>query len=470
MKILILDDQRSARRVIRQILSELPDTEVLEAGSASEAMTLIESSSPDLLLLDIRLSEDITDQGGLDVLRTVRNAGRTVPAIIVTSSSEMSSIRAAMRQGAQDYVLKDELSPEMLLPIVEGIRERTSLRGEVIRLRERVDRAWGTGAIVGSSSRMDRVRKLIGRVADADCTVLIRGETGTGKEMVARALHGMSGRRDQPFLAVNCSALPGALIESLIFGHERGAFTGADRRMRGQLELARGGTLLLDEIAEMPGELQAKLLRVLEDRRFRPLGAETEIPLRARILAATHVNLESRIAEGRFREDLYYRLNVVAIDIPSLADRGSDLVDLLMAFSKDLPRRLRYSEEAIHWLMQRRWAGNVRELRNVVERLALLAEHDQVDIPMLEELVPERLGNDPASEADRIARAVLALPAKLGSKLDAIERAVLQQAIDVCGGNKSAAARLIGLDRKALERKWERLSEEPIADPAATSS
>ena len=466
MRILVVDDQRSARRVLRQMLGALEDVEILEAGSVSEAITVMEMSSPDLLLLDIRLADDPRDRGGLEVLRTVRASGRSTPAVIVTSSTELAEIREAMRHGAQDYVLKDELSPEMLLPIVEGMRERLSLRGEVTRLRERVDKSWGTAAIIGSSLAMDRVRRLVSRVADAACAVLIRGETGSGKEIVARALHESSGRRDQPFIAVNCSALPGALIESLIFGHERGAFTGADRRVRGQLELARGGTLLLDEIAEMPAELQAKLLRVLEDRRFRPLGAETEIPVRARIIAATHVDLERRIAEGRFREDLYYRLNVVTIDIPPLSDRGSDLVELLLAFCSELPRRIRFTDEAVTWLARRRWSGNVRELRNVIERVALLSETDVIDVPVLEELVRDRSSGDWAAEIERIAKKLLALPPHLGSKLEVVERSIVQQAIEMAGGNKSAAARILGLDRKALERKWERLSgETPATEP-----
>jgi DNA-binding NtrC family response regulator len=466
MKILVVDDQRSARRLLKQILSSLEDVEILEAGTVAEANAVIDASAPDLLLLDIRLTEDPRDRGGLSILRSTRAAGRSTPAVIVTSSTELAEIREAMRQGAQDYVLKDELSPEMLLPIVEGIRERLNLRGEVARLRERVDKSCGTAAILGSSPSMERVRRLVSRVADANCAVLIRGETGSGKEMVARALHEMSTRRDQPFLAVNCSALPGALIESLIFGHERGAFTGADRRVRGQLELARGGTLLLDEIAEMPAELQAKLLRVLEDRRFRPLGAEVELPVRARILAATHVDLERRIGEGRFREDLLYRLNVVTIDVPSLAERGEDLIELLHAFSSELPRKVRFTDAAITWLARRRWAGNVRELKNVVERIALLAESDLVDVPALEELVRDR-GSDAMGDIDRMAKMILAIPSAARSKLDLIERAILQHAIEVSNGNKSAAARLIGLDRKALERKWERLSSE---FPSAESS
>jgi DNA-binding NtrC family response regulator len=466
MKILIVDDQRSARRVLRQILGTLDDLEIYEAGTAADAIAAVEVSSPDLHLLDIRLSDDPRDRGGLDVLRAVRASGRSTSAGIVTSSSELTEIREAMRHGAQDYVLKDELSPEMLLPIVEGIRERLNLRGEVSRLRERVDRSWGTAAIVGSSPPMDRVRRLVSRVADANCAVLIRGETGTGKEIVARALHEVSGRREQPFIAVNCSALPGALIESLIFGHERGAFTGADRRVRGQLELARAGTLLLDEIAEMPAELQAKLLRVLEDRRFRPLGAEAEIPVRARIIAATHVDLERRISEGRFREDLYYRLNVVSIDIPPLSERGSDLSELLLAFCSELPRRIRFTDEAVTWLSRRRWSGNVRELRNVIERIALLSESDLIDVAVLEELARDRSSGDWSGEVERIAKRLLALPQHLGSKLEVVERAILQQAIEISNGNKSAAARMLGLDRKALERKWERLSGEvPAAEP-----
>jgi DNA-binding NtrC family response regulator len=461
MKILIVDDQRSARRVLREMLSPLEDDEVLEAGSVSEALAVVERSPPDLMLLDIRLSADARDRGGLDLLRRLRASGASVPAVMVTSLVELGEIREAMRCGAQDYVFKDELCPEMLLPIVETFRERHALRGEVARLRERVERKWGVTAIVGSSRGVENVRRLVRRVADANATVLVRGETGTGKELVARALHETSNRRAEPFVAVNCSALPGTLIESLVFGHERGAFTGAERRTRGQLELAGSGTILLDEIAEMPSELQAKLLRVLEDRRFRPLGAEDEQPLHARVVASTHVDLERRIAEGRFREDLFYRLNVVTIHVPSLAERVEDVPELVSSFVSELPRKLRFTEAAMTWLARRPWPGNVRELRNVVERIALLAENDVVDVPALEELARLPSAGDARIEIDRMARSLLALPDRLGSKLDVIERAVLHHAIESCGGNKSAAARLIGVDRKALERRWERLSDPP---------
>jgi DNA-binding NtrC family response regulator len=467
MKILIVDDQRSARRVLRTMLATLEDVEVIEAGGVEEALGLVHKGPPDLFLLDIRLSPDARDRGGLDLLRRLRSTGSSVPAIMVTSLVELSEIREAMRNGAQDYVLKDELCPEMLLPIVKTFRERLALRGEVERLRERVERSCGLAAIVGSSRPMETVRHMIRRVADANATVLIRGETGTGKELVARAVHEVSSRRNEPFVAVNCSALPGTLIESLIFGHERGAFTGAERRTRGQLELAGGGTVLLDEIAEMPIDLQAKLLRVLEDRRFRPLGAEDEQPLQARILASTHVDLQRRIAEGRFREDLYYRLNVVTLQVPSLAERVEDIPELVNSFSGDMPRRLRFTEQALAWLERRPWPGNVRELRNVIERIALLAESDTIDVPTLAELANPPGVGDAGMVIDKMARSLLALPERLGSKLDVIERAILHHAIESCGGNKSAAARLIGVDRKALERRWERLSDAPQETPGS---
>jgi DNA-binding NtrC family response regulator len=261
-------------------------------------------------------------------------------------------------------------------------------------------------------------------------------------------------------LAVNCSALPGTLVESMIFGHQRGAFTGADRRVRGQLELAAEGTLLLDEIAEMPIELQAKLLRVLEDRRFRPLGSEVELPVRARILAATHVDLEQRMAQGLFREDLYYRLNVVVVTLPPLREHPLDIDELLRAFNANLLAPLRFTEDALAWLKRRDWPGNVRELKNAVERIALLCESPQVSAADLVEIVGES-PRQRSRELERMARAVLALEPGEESKLELIERVVLAQALEVCDGNKSAAARLVGLDRKALERRWSRLSEPP---------
>lgn len=451
MKFLLLDDQRSARLVLKRLLEDRPDIEVVEASSGDEARLRIETQDIDAMLLDIRLSDAPSDRGGLDFLRWVRGTGRAIPAVMVTGVTELAEIREAMRQGAQDYVLKDELCAEMILPIIDGIRERLTLKDEVQRLREQVDRRQGLPAIVGASPAIERVRKLVRRVADADAPILVRGATGSGKEMVARAIHYAGKRAGQPLLAVNCSALPGTLIESLVFGHQRGAFTGADRRVRGQLELAGAGTLMLDEIAEMPIELQAKLLRVIEDRKFRPLGSEEEFTLEARIIAATHVDLERRIGDGTFREDLYFRLNVVTIDVPPLSERDEDIPHLVQAFASEQTRALRFTDAAVTWLRSRHWAGNVRELRNAIERLSLLAESDVIDVPMLEELV----GSDGVlveRELTRLAKTLLTLSTKETSKLDAIQRAVVDQALAAAGGNKSAAARLLGVHRKMLER------------------
>jgi DNA-binding NtrC family response regulator len=465
VKVLVIDDQRSARLVLRRMLTSADDLEVIEVGTLDQADRTIEANSFDLLLVDVRLSDSPTDRGGLELLRRLRLRGDQTPAVMVTASSELAEVREAMRLGAQDYVFKDELCPEMLLPIVEGIRERHQLRGEVRRLREQMDRTCGPSAIIGSSPGIERVRRLVERVADSDLPVLIRGETGTGKELVARAIHSSSQRHSQPFLAVNCSALPGTLVESLIFGHERGAFTGADRRLRGQLELAGSGTVLLDEIAEMPLELQAKLLRVLEDRCFRPLGAEQELPLKARVLAATHVDLERRMHAGRFREDLYYRLNVVSIELPPLGERGNDVAELLQCFVSELPCKLRFHRAAVRWLTERRWPGNVRELRNLVDRLALLAERDVIDVKTLVDITDQR-GGPRGTDFDlrEMSKLILAMTSQPGSKLDLIERAVLEQALGASGGNKSEAARLVGIDRKTFERHYERLA---TAGPAS---
>ncbi len=462
MKILVVDDQRSARKVLRDMLAALGQVEIFEAASSREALRTIEQSAPELMLLDIRLSaDDPRDRSGLDLLRQLRATGSPLPTVIVTALTEVAEIREAMRIGAQDYVFKDELASEMLLPIVEAQRERLVLRKEVTRLRARVDESWGLSSLIGSSPEMDRVRNLVARVADSDSTILIRGETGAGKERVARAIHELSPRNGAPYIAINCTALPGTLIESMIFGHERGAFTSADRRVRGQFELAGAGTVLLDEIADMPAELQAKLLRVLEDRRFRPLGSETEVLLRARVLAATNADLEKRIAAGTFRRDLFYRLNVVTLSMPSLSERREDIPDFVNAFAAALPRKLRFSDESMAWLTQRHWPGNVRELRNVIERLALLSDNDSIGVPELQEIVGREDGATIHAEIGRVARALLSLPDGMGSKLQFLERAVLQHAIEACGGNKSAASRLLGVDRKVVERRWERWSDSP---------
>ncbi|MGZ3454262.1 MAG: sigma-54-dependent transcriptional regulator [Polyangiales bacterium] len=459
MKILIVDDHREVRASLRRLLRRVPNLDFVEAESAKAAIEAIEDGV-DLILLDIRLSDDPRDRSGLDVLREMRRIGRDIPAVIVSASSAMDDIREAMRLGARDYVLKDELCEELIAPIVDGFRERQSLTGEVQRLRARVDSDWGLDAIVGSSGTMQRVRSSVTKVAQSDAPVLILGETGTGKEMVARALHHLSPRRERPFVAVNCSAIPANLLESLLFGHERGAFTGADKRRAGRMAAAEDGTLLLDEVADLPLEVQGKLLRVLEDRRFLPVGADEEVPLRARILAATNADLHKRVQNGQFRSDLFFRLDVVTIRLPTLAERGGDLVELLLAFTEDLPRQLKFTDRAIEWLSKRPWPGNVRELRNVVRRLSIMSTTDKIDVPTLVELVATPGGvPETCAPLEALVDAVLAMPDSGVSKYRETERALLRRALDIENGNKAGAARLLGVPRKVLLRRWARLIE-----------
>jgi DNA-binding NtrC family response regulator len=312
--------------------------------------------------------------------------------------------------------------------------------------------------LTGSSAAMVRLRRMIDRVAPSGATVLVRGETGSGKERVARALHEESPRGCEPFIAVNCAALPETLIEAQLFGHERGAFSGAERRVRGQLELAGRGTLFFDEIAEMTPRLQAKLLRLLEDRHFRPLGSEEVVPFSARILAATHAELETRVREGTFRQDLYYRLSVVTLVVPPLRERLADLPELVAALVAGGPRPLRLSSEAMTWLGRRSWPGNVRELRNLLERVALLGETEVVSDGLLAELA-DRPTLQGAADLDAVARSLLALPSGGRSRLRLVETALIRCALEAAGGNKSHAARLLGVNRKVVERKLSRRDE-----------
>ena len=306
------------------MLEGLDDAEFAEAGTVEQALLLCREQRFDAYLVDIHLTENRLERGGIEFIKQVRNV-QAAPSVVVTASVEMQDLREAMKAGAVDYVLKDQLSPELIVPILREIMEKRDLRERVQLLGQRLDQSFGLGAIVGSSSRIEHLRALVRRLADADATVLLRGESGTGKELVAQALHQCGKRANQPLVTVNCAAIAPTLIESELFGHERGAFTSALSRRIGCLEEAGAGTVFLDEIAELTPDLQAKLLRVLEARRFTRVGGNETISFRARVVAATHQDLEQRMREGKLRADLYYRLNVVTIDVPSLAERREDI-------------------------------------------------------------------------------------------------------------------------------------------------
>lgn len=368
MKVLLVDDHAPARRTLARCLAPLSGLELHEATSLSAARHALSRTSIDVALIDLRLDErDPANRDGMTLVQELHQSGTVIP-IVVTASSEMAEIRNAIRAGAYTYILKDELCEELVVPVLADVQRRRALEHEVLHLH----------GLVGSSPPMERLRRAIKKVAAVDAPVLVLGPTGAGKELVARAIHALSPRRDQPLVSVNCGAFTDALVEAQLFGHEKGTYTGADKARLGYLAETRRGTLFLDELAELPPLLQTKLLRVLESRTYRSLGAATDSRFDGRLVAATHVDLPARITEGRFRQDLYYRLEVLTVPVPTLDERKEDIPALVEHLSREAPRRLQYSEDALAALMQMDWPGNVRQLRNFVQRLAVFAEHDPV--------------------------------------------------------------------------------------------
>jgi DNA-binding NtrC family response regulator len=452
MKILIVDDQRSARRILLGLLQELEGVEVVEASSLVEARRVLEQQAVEVALIDIRLGADSRNRDGLTLVRELRQKTSTVP-IVVTASNEMAEIRAAMRLGAYDYILKDELCEELVLPVVEGLRSRRLLEREVATLRARVAGGVVPG-LVGASPQMGLLRERIQKVALSTRPVLVTGQTGTGKELVVAAIHALGPNPTEPLLDLNCGAIPEALVESQLFGHERGAFTSADRRQDGYFTAVKQGTLFLDEIAELPETLQPKLLRVLETGRFRAVGAINEQRFSGRIIAATHADLEARVRSGKFREDLFHRLCVLTVPVPALEERRQDIPELLAHFARQQERPLQFSTEAIEALQARAWPGNVRQLRNFVDRAAVFSEEDTVHVGALAGLLGQSSHEQSPPEGLReVARAALRL--LTGNKLEAMEEALIEEAMALSADNKSAAARLLGVHRKSVERRTE---------------
>lgn len=443
MNVLVVDDQRSARRVMLELLARVAEVEVREATSAAEAAELAKTWRVDLAFVDLRLSEDVRDRQGFEVARLLRERCGAL-AVIVTGLSELAELRAALRLGVFDYLLKEHLGPAELDAVVSEARSRLALEREVATLRARQSPTAPLSGLVGGSAAMERLRDVIRRVALSDRPALVTGPSGSGKELVVRALHGLGPRPEAPLLDLNCGALPEQLIESQLFGHERGAFTGADRRQDGLLSLVGEGTLFLDELAELPLVQQPKLLRVLETRRFRPLGATEEKVFTGRLVAATHADLEQRVREGRFREDLFHRLAVLRVRVPPLSERREDVPALLQHFG----RQLSFTAEAVGWLQARPWTGNVRELRNLVDQIEVFVDERPVSLPALEALLAHEDGK---GSLTRLVGEVLASPHP-GDKLEHVERALIAEALRRSEGNKSAAARLLGVHRKRIER------------------
>jgi DNA-binding NtrC family response regulator len=475
VSVLIVDDEEAARYGVRRALASL-GYEIAEAGSVAEARVQFDERAPDLLLLDVNLP----GQSGLEFLREL-NEGEEAQAaaplvILITAHGSERMAVEAIKTGAYDYLSKP-FEVEDLRLVVKNAVETIRLRRENRALRASLElEGAARGSLIGNSESMRRVRSLIEKISETDATVLVRGESGTGKELVAREIHERStSRRSGAFVAINCAALPSELIESELFGHEKGAFTGATARRQGKFEQADGGTLFLDEIGDMSANVQAKLLRALEERRIERLGGAQSIPVDVRIVSATHRPLEQEIERGNFRADLFYRLRVVTVDIAPLRERREDIPALAESFIRLAAERYKMPVRAIAPAAMRRlveydWPGNVRELRNAVERAMVLAEGDELTARDL----PEEIRASSSSSHDTGANAETPRPAATGESGSGndlpvpftadfradrreFERRYITRCLEETGGNVTRAASILGMHRQSLQHKLREL-------------
>ncbi len=446
-RVLVADDEPSIRYVLRETLED-EGCEVLDVEDGDSALERLAAGGIQLAFLDIRMP----GPSGLELLDRLRQMGSDTAVVIITAQSTFENAVEAMKRGALDYLVKPFGMAEVRALAGKALRVR-ALQREVHELRREVGRQTAPGdRLVGKSAALLEVFKTIGRVSGRDVAVLITGESGTGKELVARAIHAASLRADCPFVAVNTAAIPRDLLESELFGHERGAFTGAVAARVGRFREASCGTLFLDEIGDMPVDLQAKLLRVLQEGEVTPVGGSRPERVDVRIIAATHSDPDSAVREGRFREDLLYRLRVVPIQIPPLRERREDIPPLVDAFLRkhgaEVPRAL--SAEAMRRLVARPWRGNARELENVIERALALCDAPTLGVG---DLLLD--GRDEAGDADP-AGALLESASGGRLSLRELEDAYIEEVLRLTGGNKVRAARILGIDRKTLYRRAER--------------
>ncbi len=445
--ILVCDDEE----LIRWSLCEQLRTDgysVIEAVNGKDCLEKIRTAAPALVFLDLKMPE----LDGMSVLRTLREDDADLPVIVITAHGGVESAIEATRLGANGYLQKPFDLREASME-AERVLDAQRLRREVHYLRSR--QPTGYGEIVGDSPAMRRLFDTLRRLEHIDApTVLLSGESGTGKDLVARAIHSRGPRRSRPFMEIDCTALPETLMESELFGHERGAFTDAKATKRGLFEAAAGGILFLDEIGELPLGMQAKLLRALENRKFRRVGGVADIPLDAAIVAATNRDLRGEVQAGRFREDLFFRLHVVPIEVPALRERREDVPALVQffieKFNRSFTRNVRgVSGRAMERLQGWRWPGNVRELRNVIERTIILLPHDVIDLADLP-------GELRAEQPRGVSKGCPFVLPDEGVDLEQVDRGLTEQALARVGGNQSAAARLLGISRYALRYRMEK--------------
>src|SRR5689334_8805623 len=457
---MIVDDEEAARYGMRRALTTL-GYNITEAASAEAARALIKQFDPDLLLLDVNLP----GLSGLDFLRELKSANGNGPLVIIVTAhgSERMAVEA-VKAGAHDYLSKPFEVDDLRL-VVKNAAETLQLRRENYSLRRRIEvERSQRGALIGNSEAMQRVRSMIDKVAETDATVLVRGESGTGKELVARELHERNSvRRNGSFVAVNCAALPSELIESELFGHEKGAFTGAAARREGKFEQADSGTLFLDEIGDMSSNVQAKLLRALEERRIERLGANESIPVDVRIVSATHRPLEQEITNGNFRADLFYRLRVVTVEIAPLRERREDIPLLIETFTRlaaeryDLPERP-LSQGTLKRLFEYNWPGNVRELRNTIDRAVIMAEGDEItprDLP--DEITAGMAAGAITESGEETDGLRVPFTADFREDRREFERRYISRCLEHTNGNVTRAAEILDMHRQSLQHKLRQL-------------
>jgi two-component system response regulator AtoC len=443
-KILVVDDEESMRHMLSLILKR-EGYEVLTAGGGKEALALVDGKLFDFILLDVVMP----GMGGLELLKTIKDRKVDATVIMMSAHGNLETAVEAMKTGAYDYVSKPFRPDEILLTLRKA-EERENLRKENARLRQEVCRDYSFGNIVGKSAKMLQLFETIKKISDYKASVLILGESGTGKEMVARSLHYNSSRVNGPFVAVNCGAIPETLLESELFGHERGAFTDAKKEKRGSFEMAHQGTLFLDEVGETPSSAQVKLLRALQEGEIKRLGSEQPLFVDVRIIAATIKDLTRAVAEGKFREDLFYRLNVLPLRLPPLRDRKEDIPLLVGHFIQKYNQQHRLnlqgvSESSLARLLEYPWPGNVRELENAIERAMILTMGEKIESDSL----PSEVLGERAPWKKEIWGEDLSI--KKGSRI--MEEELIRRALKKTKGNRTQAARLLEISHPALLSK-----------------
>jgi two-component system, NtrC family, response regulator HydG len=443
-KILVVDDEPSQRKMLKANLS-LDGYQVLEADDGGSAIARVTEEFFDLILMDNRMSH----VDGIEALKQIKKISPGIPVIIITAYASVETAVEALHSGAHDYLTKPLDIDELRIKVQQTL-EFWRLKEENILQKRRIENLFDATSIVGRSQRMKEVLERVAQVAPSEATVLILGESGTGKELIANALHQGSGRADRRFIKVNCAALPETLLESELFGHEKGAFTGAIARRPGRFELADSGTIFLDEIGEMTLATQSKLLRVVQEREFEPVGSTRSVKVDIRIVTATNRNLDEEVRKGAFREDLFYRLNVVPIELPALRGRKEDIPLLIEHFLKIYNEKNGRSLQGFHpraldAMMRYAWPGNIRELENVVERSVILSRDDFVSFSELPESIREATGEDDARHVREGLRP--------GMSIKEMERELIVKTLEDNDGNRTRTARVLGITRRTLQHK-----------------